>query len=870
VTVYRVIGESNAQSRFAAAAQRGLTPLVGREEELGLLQQRWTHAKQGAGQVVLLSGEPGIGKSRLVQALKEQLTEEEATRIEFHCSPYHQNSALYPIIDHLQRLLQFTREDTPAAKLEKLQHQLSRYRFPQAETFPLFAALLSLPHPEGHPPIVGSPQKQKEKTQAALVAWLLEAAEQQPVCAVWEDLHWADPSTLEVLTLLLDQAPTARLLVLLTSRPEFTSPWGSRSYLTQLTLNRLGQDQVEVMIAQVAVGTPLPAEVVEQIRAKTDGVPLFVEELTKSVMESVGAQHAAPGQFTIPATLQDSLMARLDRLGTAKEIAQLGATLGREFSYDLLHAVSPLNEATLQQELRQLIETELLYQRGLPPQATYLFKHALIQDTAYQSLLKSRRQQLHQQIAHVLEEQFAETKETQPELVAQHYTEAGLTEQAIPYWQQAGQQAVVRSAYIEAVNHLTKGVGLLQALPDTPARAQQELFLPITLGQAFSATKGFAASEVEHAYARALELSRRVGEFPQLFEILAGLHLFYHGRREFLTTGLELAEQMMRLAQNLQDPDLLLRSQWGLGFTVFWSGEFASARTFFEQALSLYEFEPPPSIAVQLYRAVCLLYASANLWHLGYPDQGLKKCQDALTLAKEFSDPQSLVIVLNNVAWCYLFRGESQLAQELAEKSLTLANEHGFAYWGVMGAMMRGEALAEQGQLEQGIAQMQQSMATWQAIGADLSRIRLLHWLAAAYGKTGQAEEGLKLLAEALEMVDKTDEHWNEAELYRLKGELTLQQESQKAKVKGQKSKVETKPQGEAEACFLKAIEIAQKQQAKSLELRATVSLARRWQQQGKQHAARDMLSEIYNWFTEGFDTKDLQEAKTLLDELGK
>ena len=387
------------------------------------------------GQVVLVSGEPGIGKSRLVQEFKEQLGRDGVTRLEFRCSPYHQNSALYPIIDHLQRLLQFARDDSPDAKLEKLQHTLSHYRFPQADTLPLLAALLSLPHPEGYPPITVSPQKQKEKTQAALVAWLVEEATQNTVYNAWEDLHWADPSTLEVLTLLLDQVPTTRLLAVLTFRPEFTPPWGNRSHLSQLTLRRLGRPHVETMVEQVTHGKALPLEVLQQIVSKTDGVPLFVEELTKTVVESglvrdegdqyVGTHGSAPiPPLAIPSTLQDSLMARLDRLAPVKELAQLGATLGREFSYEVLHAVSPLDEGSLQQGLRQLVEAELLYQRGLPPHATYLFKHALIQDTAYQSLLKSKRQQYHQQIAQVLAEQFPDTQETQPELVAHHYTEA--------------------------------------------------------------------------------------------------------------------------------------------------------------------------------------------------------------------------------------------------------------------------------------------------------------------------------------------------------------------------------------------------------------------------------------------------------------
>jgi class 3 adenylate cyclase/predicted ATPase len=928
LSVYRVIRESEAQSRFEVAIRTGLTPLVGREPELGLLKAHWEQAKTGAGQVVLVSGEPGIGKSRLVQELKEHVIAEGATRIEFRCSPYHQNSALYPIIDHLQRLLQFARDDAPAAKLEKLQHTLSHYRFPQADTLPLLAALLSLPHPDGYPPITLSPQKQKEKTQAALVAWLVEETERAPVYNPWEDVHWADPSTLDVLHLVIDQAPTARLYVLLTFRPEFLPPWGNRSHLNQITLSRLERLQVEVMVEHIVARTlrpstssgrtdsglsgetppvraepveartTLPPEVVQQVVSKTDGVPLFVEELTKAVMESVGAHTGsapqspdtaaggAPLPLTIPATLHDSLMARLDRLGRVKKVAQLGATLGREFSYELLAAVSPLDEETLQRGLKQLVEVELVYQRGLPPQAHYLFKHALIQDTAYQSLLKSTRQQYHCQIAQVLEARFRETVEAQPELVARHYTEAGLIEQSLPYWQRAGERANQRSAYMEAISHLTRGLELLKTLPDTPERVQQELTLQLALGGPLMVTKGYTASEVEKTYTRMRELCQQLEETPQLFPVLYMLVVFYFNRGE-LQTSHELAEQLLRLAQSVQDRDLLSRAHTALGWTLYWLGELTSARTHVEQAIALYDPQQHPGYTVVTDdpRLQCLSYAAWILWGLGYPEQGLKRSHEALTLARGLSRPFSLALPLGCAALFHLLRREGQLARERAEEVMTLSTEQGFPYWLACGSIVRGSALAEGGQVKEGVAQIQQGLAAYRAMGTELGRPRWLALLAAAYGKVGQTEEGLKVLAEALAHVEKNGERYYEAELYRLKGTLTLQ-----SKVQGPKSKVEESSESgvrspeskedslvssvqsleaEAEECFQKAIAVAQRQQAKSLELRATVSLARLWQQQDKKDEARQMLAEIYGWFTEGFDTKDLQEAKALLDSLG-
>jgi predicted ATPase len=776
------------------------------------------------------------------------------------CSPYAQNSALAPVIEHLQRVLQFQPDDTPEEKLRKLSVGATGQSLLPTEAIPLLVTLLSLPYPKDFPAFTLSPQKQKEKTQEALVSWLCAEAKQQAVVYAWEDLHWADPSTLELLTLFLAQVPTTRMLAVLTFRPEFTPPWGAHSYFSQLTLSRLGRAHVETMVEKVTGGEALPKEIIQQIVRKTDGVPLFVEELTKSVVESVGVQPATSTfSLGIPATLQDALMARLDRLGTAKEVAQLGAMLGREFTYELLHAVSSLDEDVLQQSLRQLVETELVFQSGVPPQAAYLFKHALVQDTAYQSLLKSRRQQLHHQIAQVLENRFPQTVETQPELVAHHYTEAGLGDQALPYWQRAGEHSSQRSAYVEAVAHFTKGLDVLKVLPDTHERAQHELMLQSALGVSLGATRGLGTPEVKRAYTRALELCRQTGETPKLFPVLRGLQAFHLIRAEYQTAR-ELAEQFLSLAQRVQDPVLLLGAHFVLGQTLYLLGELASAREHLEQGITFYD--------PQQYRFLtwaggdpavqCRSYAAWVSWQLGYPDQALKRSQEALALAQEQTHPHSLAAALFSVALLHQLRREEQAAHERAEAAVTLATEQGFPLWLAGGTILRGWALAEQGQGEEGIIQMGQGMAAWQVIGTEMVRPTFLAMLAEAYGEIRQIEKGLTVLDEALAVVSKTGERWWEVELYRLKGALTLQ-----SKVQGPKSKVQ-----EAEDCFLKAIEIAQKQQAKSLELRATMSLARLWQSQGKGREAHQMLSEIYDWFSEGFDTKDLQEAKVLLEEL--
>ena len=872
--LYRVQGESVAQSRFEVAVRSGLTPLVGRESELGVLHERWTQAQAGAGQVVLLSGEPGIGKSRLVQELKDRSTQAGATQIEFRCSPYHLNNALYPIIEHLQRLLQFAPVDTPQTKFDKLKQTLGRYRFSQPDTVPLLAALLSLPHPEGVPPLIVSPQKQKEQTQAALVAWLMEETEQQPVYTSWEDLHWADPSTLEVVDLLLHQVPTVRLFVVLTFRPEFVPPWGAHSYLSQVTLSRLGHPQVSAMVERVTGGKALPVEVVQQIVTKTDGVPLFVEELTKMVLESSlvreeNGQYVLTGPLpplAIPSTLQDSLMARLDRLAMVREVAQLGATIGREFSYELLQAVSPLGKERLQQGLQQLVDAELVYQRGLPPQALYTFKHALIQDTAYASLLKSRRQQYHQQIAQVLEERFSDTTETPPELVAHHYTEAGLVAQALPYWQQAGQRAVERSANTEAIAHLLSALELLKTLPDSPEHRQREFDLHVALYAPFVITKGFASPEVESVSRRALELEPHIEDASQLGPVLWGMGCLHLVCGEHHKTR-ELMEKSLALAERQQDAGLLISGHTLLGASYLWSGVSVAARTHLEQGVALADSSVHSSYTLSYSMDLSVFSrtdAALALWCCGYPDQARKRSHEALHQIQDLSHPPSVVLGL---VWTAIFQHVHQKDACSVSKhtaaAIPLETEHGLPDYLAVATMLHGWALAEQGQAEAGIVQIRQGLAApGRTMGGVYLRPYSLGLLAEAQSKIGQLEEGLQALTEALRVTEKNEERWYEAELHRLKGELLLNYERRMMNDERQTQEVE--------ACFHKAIEVARRQQAKSLELRASTSLARLWQQQGKQTEARDLLTPVYDWFTEGFDTTDLKDAKALLAELGK
>jgi len=865
VPVYRVLSDSGAQNRVDIVNARGLTPLVGREQEVGLLLERWEQAKSGQGQVVLFTGDAGIGKSRLVQMLKEHVANEPHIRWECRSSPYFENTALFPVTDLFQRLLQFQDGDTSDEKLGKLEHALSQYRLPLEESVPLFAPLLSLSISEDrYPPLALSPQRHRQKMLETIVAIMQEHAVQHPLLFIVEDLHWTDPSTLELLNLVMEQIPTTSILTVLTCRPTFQPSWSHRSYLTEITVNRLSQTQVEQIVTRMTDGKTFPQEVLQQIIAKTDGVPLFIEELTKAILES-GHLKEADGHyelvgslstFAIPATLQDSLMARLDRLVTAKAVAQYASVIGRQFSYELLQAVSQVDEVMLQHELGRLVEAEIVYQRGVPPQASYIFKHALIRDAAYESLLKSTRQGYHQRIAHILEEQFPETAEAQPELLAYHYTEAGLTEKAVHYWYHAGQRAIERSAHLEAISHLRTGLALLQTLPETPERARKELASQTSLGQAFMAVCGYAAEEVEHVYLRARELSQEVGDTAEHVRALLGLHavFFVRANHEVVTA---LTGEILPLAQAVQDPLALIQTYATEGESLFYRGKLALARTHLEHALSLYRPQRyAPSAYFYGHDPVVQNLAELGdlLWFLGYPERAVQYCDQGLTFAQELSHPFSLAFALSLQVLLHQRRRETTIVQEQAETLIAVSTEHGFPFRAAIGSMLLGWATVERGAGQAGMARIEEGIAAFQTTGARLRNAAWLALLAEAYGKLGQIDKGLTVVVDALQAAEDTGEHFYDAEIFRLKGELLLQRSSDN--------------QREVETCFQHAISIAQNQQAKSWELRAATSLARLWQQQGKRDEAHDLLAPVYGWFTEGFDTADLKDAKALLDEL--
>ncbi|NOT57060.1 MAG: AAA family ATPase, partial [Deltaproteobacteria bacterium] len=858
LTLYRVTKESEAHSRFAVGVRKGLTPLIGREHEFGLFRERWERVKEGSGQVVLLSGEPGIGKSRLVEALKETAEHEGARVWELRCSPYTQNSALAPAIELIQRMLGFHSTDTVEEKLHKLMSGIPHVVSHHSEIVSLFAAFLSLPQAPTVPVLTYSPQKHKEKTYEALVTWLCRAAQQQAVIYAWEDLHWADPSTLELLALFLPQIPTTRLLTVLTFRPEFTPPWGAHAYLSQLSLSRLGRSHVAAMIEKVTGGHALPIDVVQQIVNKTDGVPLFVEELTKSVVESREATDRAPGHMLdIPATLQDSLMARLDRLGTAKEIAQLGATLGREFSYELLYAVSALSEERLQQGLHQLVDAELVYQSGSPPQSRYLFKHALVQDAAYQSLLKSRRQQLHQHVAQVLVEQFPQTVEMQPELLAYHYTEAGLIEQAIPFWQRAGEGASKRLALKEAIAHLKQGLALIGTLPLSPEREEQELDIRIRLGTAWMGLKGQGVSEVWTSLHPALRLAKSLGRQEALVPIYWGLsvHVSVQGR---VAESLDWVKDMLATAEASGDRDLLIVSHWAACTVYHWLGDFSQEQEHGDRLLALYDTMQHCHI-VDLTnidpKTGATIHGSLATWILGYPDRAVQESEAIIAHARQLGHPYNLGWALHMSSWLWDFRGEPAQMLVRAEETKRLGHTHSLPILSdVLAPTIEGIASLRAGRFAESIPPLRSAIETWNAHGVEITIPYYRAVLAEGLALSGDLASGLRLIEESLAQIARPG--WEErcllAEILRLKGWMLVLQDDLTG----------------AEQQYLASLDVAREQEAKSLELRATTSLVRLWQQQGKRAEAHKLLSEVYHWFTEGFETKDLQEAKALLASL--
>ncbi|MGE0373641.1 MAG: adenylate/guanylate cyclase domain-containing protein [Gammaproteobacteria bacterium] len=852
VEVFEVRGADSPRSAFDAAVARGLTPAVGRDHELGLVLDRAARARQGNGQVVLVIGEPGIGKSRLARDAREKGN---LRVFEYRCSAYFQHSALYPLVQFLTRALGFAPDEPPAARLARLAELIEATRPRDDAAVPLLAALLSIPESAGYvlPPMSAAVQRQR--TFALLIDTVMNEAAREPLCLLFEDLHWADPTTLDFLGQLIDQVAIAPLLVFATARPEFAAPWPPRAHVSPLMLGRLSPAEVMSMVAKVARGKTLPPEVAHQILVRTDGIPLFVEELTKALLESGQLRETIDAYVVdgalptvrVPDTLQESLQARLDRLQGAREVAQIGAVIGREFGHSLLVAVAQLEEATLVRGLGELLEAELVYQRGQLADRVYQFKHALVRDAAYQSLPRRRRQELHACVAASLQTEFPEVIATQPELVAQHLTEAGRGIDAVPFWLKAGQRALERSANPEAIAHLNRGLELLSLSAGGSAEGSLELALLTALGPALMSTKGYAHADVRTAYARIRELAHVVEDPSERFRLLFGLWLYYANIPDY-PTSLDLTSRMLDEAAELPDPAPLMLSELARGVISGWMGRFPEARQRLERAASLYEHEKHSRLTYYCGlnpRTFAAVHAGIACWHLGFADRARELCETAVDLAESIGHPNSIAHAWVCLGWIAYLNGDEPAAAKCASRARAIAVASEATFWVGWSDMWLGAVSAEPALIAQGMRELEST-------GGRLAWPLHVLVQAEVERQTGDLPGAFAAVNQAID-ASAAGEEIVLAELFRVRGEVQLAMTGDTAS---------------AFADFQSALDIARRQQAMSWELRAASSCARLLFSLMRREEAYSCLSEVYGRFTEGFDTRDLREARALPSEL--
>lgn len=866
IKTYRVIGPSSRRTRFDVSAERGLTPFVGRDRELELLLDGFERAKSGRGQAFSIMGEAGVGKSRLLYEFRKAVTNEDVTFLEGKCLSYSREVAYHPVIDVLKSNFDIREEDGDSQIREKVESQLELLESDKASTLPYLLELLSVKD-SGINKISMSQKLIKDRIIEAVKRIIIKGSEIRPLLIAVEDLHWVDKSSEDYLKNLLDNISGARVFLIFTYRLDFVHTWGGRSYHSQVNLNRLSNRESLAMVAHLLGTELIDRDLEELVLEKTEGVPFFIEEFIRSLKDLKLIERnknryklARDIQaLPIPATIHDVIMARVDTLPEkGKELLQVGSVIGREFSHDLIMNVSNLSEAELLANLSFLKDYELLYERGIFPQSTYIFKHAVTQDVIYDSILTRRRKQIHEEVGKAIEDLYAERLEEFYEMLALHYTEAGLSERAISYCQRSGKRANERSAYQEAISHLTTGFNLLENLPETRARHQQELLLQTAIGAALLMVRGHAAPEVEAAYKRAHVLCQQLDDTQDMLPVLFGLWRFYVMRADYAMAH-QLGEELIGLAELSDDLAFVIIPHYAAGFTCFCLGELLQARDHLEKGIAHYnpaERNSPVFWSGQDPGVACHLYLALALWLLGYPDQALTRARDGLALATDLAHPFSEAFALVVFAMVEQLRRDGQETCDHAEAAVTLSNEQGFPSWLAAGKMLRGWALTTPEKLEEGMIQLRQGIEDWRAIGIELFVPYLLTLLVEGHGSVKQMEEALDVLKEAWEVTERTNEQWWNAEMYRLKGGLLLYQS--------------TSDEAQAENCFRQALDVARNQQAKSLELRAATSLARLWQSQNKSQDAYDLLAPVNDWFTEGFDTSDFQEAKGLLTEIEK
>lgn len=860
VSAFVVEAVAAVGSRFSSPHPAGQAHLIGRESEIELLLKRQAAAWQGKGQIVLISGEAGIGKSRLVAAFQERIDTEKHTVLQYQCSPHYFNSALHPVIEQLDRAAGLKTDDTAEQRLDKLEALFASSAARGQDTAPLLAALLSIPFGDRYPRLALNPAQQRRRTLTALLDQFENLARQKPILLIFEDAHWADATTLELLDLAVERIRRLPVFALFTFRPEFEPPWVSLPNVSVLTLGRLDRHQVENMVTQMTQGCRLPPEVMTEIVAKTDGNPLFVEELTKTVLEAgilikEANRYRLTGplpELAIPATLRDSLMARLDRLQPVKDVAQVGAAIGREFSYALIRELVPRDETSLKYALIKLEQAGLLFRRGEPPDAVFSFKHALVRDAAYESLLKSRRQQLHGQIARSIEKNFPEIVLSQPEIVAHHFTEAGSAEPAIDYWLKAGNLALSRSANT-AVSHLNEGLKQVPRIADAAVSKKWELVLQTTLGNALQAAQGWSIESVKSAYTRALELCKETGLDKHTLPAVFGLWTwnFVHPS---LNESQALAEELLRTAQNAGDPAYRVLAHEALGFTLFAQGKFAESHVELKRSISMCDDSATAKyldLSAQDPRVHVRLYDGMVLWFLGYPDQALRICAEARRYADASQHPFSEAMARTISLRVHQLRGEAADVAAQVNTAIALCEEHEFLHYLATALILRGWASAQQGDFEKGIADIELGLEKQRATGALLYESHTLALLADACIKNEHYQEALDFLDQAQSRINMEHcERFYAAEIYRLLAEANLW--------------VHNDP-GRAELFLHKGFKVAREQNAKSLELKLCLAMHDLYEMKQGGEQYRSHLSEVYRTFTEGFETVDLVRARAKL-----
>jgi hypothetical protein len=864
---WQVVGASGAASRFEAQHTTRLTPLLGRDDEIEVLSRRWHDATQGEGRVVVLTGEPGIGKSHIALAFQERLQAEPHIRLRYYCSAHHTNSALFPFIGQLERAARFERGDAPAEKLGKLEALLMQSGVNAVHSVPILANLLSLPPSERYPLLELSPQKRKEATLAALMAQLEGLSARQPVLVVFEDAHWIDPTSLELLAITVERLPQLRVLLLITARPEFAQPWPGHAHVTTLPLTRLNRRVGSAIIERIAAGKTLPEEVTNQILARTDGVPLFVEELTKTVLEG-GLLQEQDGHYVldrplpamaIPTTLEASLMARLDRLAPVREVAQIGAVVGREFSYELLSVVAGLPKKKLDEALAQLVESELIFCRGEVPQANYTFKHVLVRDAAYSGLLKSRRAQLHAAIASAFEQRFPEIIQAEPETLAHHLMEAGLNEKAAGYWLQAGKNAAMRSANLEAIAHLQRGAEAVGRLLEGSQRDRRDLDFQFALGPCLIATQGPASGKAVATFVRARELCERLGDPPEYLQVMFWLVTASVVRGE-LPRAAEMIAPLLRLAQAHGDRPALLNAMRGEAMILLFMGRLADARKAIERAVETFNASDEADrlaarSAGQDAGVADLALMSWALWLLGDVDTAVTRMTAAFQRAAGIEHPHTHAYACYYASVLHALRGEPAIAQGHAERCLALSEEHGFRQWRGLSRAIRGTCVTVLDPSSDTLKEVTGALEEYRGAGYQLGITALYVLLCRALLLLRQPEAALEVTEQGLATVVHNTERIFEAELYRLKARALLARGGSDARTS-------------ARPLLDQALMTASSQHARSLELRAATDLAALAIDQGRRDEARAILAPIYAWFTEGLDTQDLKEAKAVLDQL--